>query len=229
MRFLLVVITLGLVLADSSATSAQSLKERLGRGLSKVREGAENFGEGAGNVAESVGETLDSTADLVTGEPTPEETRDKLDNMADAALQRLFEEQADARSLFESSVGYAVFDTRKLTLVGLTGGGGRGVAVSPRNERIYMRMGTAGVGLSLGIGGFETQVVIMFEDEVRFQDFVTRGLDASAEAGAMFDEEKENLRVRFVDGRAFFFLTKRGWKIAASAAGTKYWPDRSLN
>ena len=80
-----------------------------------------------------------------------------------------------------------------------------------------------------GSGGFETQVAILFEDEWDFDEFVTMGYDATAEAGSMFGDEKAEIGVRFVDGRAIFVLTKQGWKVSATAAGTKYWADENLN
>ena len=92
-----------------------------------------------------------------------------------------------------------------------------------------MNMATAGVGMSLGLGGFETQVAILFQDEWDFDEFVTLGYDATAEAGSMFGDEKAEIGVRFVDGRAIFVLTKQGWKVSATAAGTRYWADANLN
>ena len=154
----------------------------------------------------------------------------RLSRASEAALTRLFVEQPEAADLFEMSAGYAVFDTRKLVLFGLAAGAGRGVAISRTDDkRIYMNMGTAGVGMSLGIGGFETQVVLLFQEEWDFNEFVTMGYDATAEAGTMFGEDKAEFGVRFVDGRAIFVLTKQGWKVSATAAGTKYWADQNLN
>lgn len=205
-----------LALTPAAASHAQSLRDRVKQGVSGV----------AGRIDESV----KSTADLMTNEPTVQETRAKLDSMVDETLARLFAEQPEAAALFDLSAAYAVFDTRKLVLLGLAAGGGRGVAVSRHDgRRIYMNMGTAGVGMSLGIGGFETQVVILFQGDWDFEDFVTRGYDATAEAGSMFGDEKADLGVHFVNGRAFFALTRQGWKVSATAAGTRYWPDASLN
>jgi hypothetical protein len=95
--------------------------------------------------------------------------------------------------------------------------------------RIYMNMATGGVGVSFGLGGFETQVVILFKDAWDFNEFVTQGYDATAEAGSMFGEQKAEFGVRFVDGRAIFHLTGQGWKVSATAAGTRYWIDQDLN
>ena len=209
---------------------AQTFRERLQQGVSKAQQGASAVQKGAADLADTIEGNVDSSVDLMTNEPTPQETRAKLDAMAGETLTRLFAEQPEAADLFELSAGYAVFDTRKLVLFGLAAGAGRGVAISRTDdERIYMNMGTAGVGMSLGIGGFETQVVLLFQDDWDFNEFVTMGYDATAEAGTMFGEDKAELGVRFVDGRAIFVLTKQGWKVSATAAGTKYWADQNLN
>ena len=224
----LAVVTMLMLTAVGS--HAQTLRERLQQGVSKAQQGASAVQKGAAGVADTIDQNVDSTVDLMTNEPTPEETRAKLDAMAGDTLTRLFAEQPEAADLFALSAGYAVFDTRKLVLFGLAAGGGRGVAVSRTgDQRIYMNMGTAGVGMSLGIGGFETQVVILFQQERDFDEFVTMGYDATAEAGTMFGEEKAEVAARFVYGRAIFYLTKQGWKVSATAAGTKYWADQNLN
>ena len=213
-----------LIVTLAAGSQAQSLRERMQQGASKVQ-------QGAAGAAGRIGESVDSSVDLMTNEPTPQETRAKLDAMADETLARLFAEQPEAAELFELSAGYAVFDTRKLVLFGLAAGAGRGVAVSRTEDarRIYMNMATGGVGMSLGLGGFETQVAILFKDVWDFDEFVAMGYDATAEAGSMFGDEKAEIGVRFVDGRAIFVLTKQGWKVSATAAGTKYWADQNLN
>lgn len=229
MKFGLVSVALALLVSVPTLAPAQSLKERMQSGLSQAKKGAEMVGQGAANVADRISDSVDSTVDLMTDEATPELTRAKLDAMAVETLARLFQDQPDALQLYDMSAGYAVFDTRKLALAGMTGGTGRGVAVSAEGDRTYMRMGMAGVSLSFGIGGFETQVIILFEDEPAFNEFVTTGYDATADAGSMFGEDTTSVGVHFVNGRALFFLTQQGWKISATTAGTKYWTDAALN
>lgn len=185
--------------------------------------------KGATNAVESVGEAVDSTADLVVDEGTPETSRAKINAMAEKALVRLFAEQPAAKPLFERSAGYAVFDVRKLTLK-VAGGFGRGVAVNRVDgARIYMNMAVAGVGRSFGFGGFESQLILLFETPDRFRSFVENGLDATAEGGTMFGDDKSEVAARFTDGKAVYVLTKKGWRVAASATGTKYWRDGDLN
>ncbi|MBO9412358.1 MULTISPECIES: hypothetical protein [unclassified Ruegeria] len=92
-----------------------------------------------------------------------------------------------------------------------------------------MNMATGGVGAALGIGGFETQIVILFETPGDFPKFFNDGYDATAESGVMFGEEKAGETVRFIDGRSIFVLTKKGWRVATNATGTKYWRAPDLN
>lgn len=186
-------------------------------------------GEVAGKATGAVKETVDSTTEALSDEATPEATRAKLDTMAETTLARLFKEEPGSRALFDRSAGYAVFDKREASFY-VVAGYGRGVAVDAKTgTRVYMKMATTGAGLSFGLGGFASQLVILFEDGKGFQEFAVRGLDATAGVGAMVGEDKEELGLRFDDGKAVFVLTGKGWKIAAKLTGSRYWPDESLN
>lgn len=92
-----------------------------------------------------------------------------------------------------------------------------------------MKMATAGAGLSFGLGGFASQLVILFENSSEFAKFVAQGLDATAEVGAMAGDDKDQLALRFNEGKAVFVLTGKGWKIAAKLTGSRYRPDDELN
>lgn len=211
----------------SNAAHADGLGEKILGGLQK---GADKVGEGASNIAGAVEGSIASTKELFSSDENPSETRARLDTTSESSLTRLFDEHPDAVALFEQSAGYAVFDVRKVTLVGFSGGAGRGVAVDRTTaQRTYMNMTTGGVGLALGIGGFESQMVVLFEDAGNFASFVTQGFDASANAGTMFGDEKSDLEIEFRNGRAVFVLTKKGWRVAASATGSTFWPDQKLN
>ncbi len=201
---------------------------------SKVKKGASNTGEAIGNTATGVGDmlgdTITSTTNMVSDEETPELTRQRIDDVATKTLELLFAVNGEAKALYDLSFGYAVFDARQLTVVGATAGYGRGVAVAKETgARTYMNMGTGGVGISLGIGGFDRKIIVLFEEGALFHQFVDNGYDATAQAGAMVGDDKDSQEVRFVDGRSIFVLTNKGWKVSASAAGTKYWKDTDLN
>ena len=203
--------------------AAQTLREKIAAGAAKTAGVVKN-------TAKAVDNTVHSTVDLAKGEATPQLTREKLDGMAEVSLTRLFSENPAAAAQFETSAGYAVFDSRKSVLLGVTAGFGRGVAVpKPDGARTYMKMATGGVGFAFGIGGFETQVVILFETPEAFDTFVRYGYDSSGQTGAAMGDDIVQQTVRFTDGRSIFVLGKKGWRVSATAAGTKYWPDPALN
>ncbi|WP_171121571.1 MULTISPECIES: hypothetical protein [unclassified Ruegeria] len=209
--------------------------------LDKIKKGAENTANAIGRGAESVGntvekgvsavdDTIDSTADLMSNEATPEETRAKLDVMANEVLTQLMAENPEAQALYDVSAGYAVFDSRKVTVFPVSAGYGRGVAVSKETgQHTYMNMGTGGVGAAIGIGGFETKFVILFETQADLDKFIDYGYDATAQSDAMYGEERTDETLRFTDGRSFFVLSKKGWRVSAGASGTKYWKSPELN
>lgn len=217
-----------------AASGAQGILNRIEEGAGKAADaigrGAGKVGQAAGKGIDKVGDSIDSTIDLATNEETPAHTRAKLDAMADQTLDRLLAENPAAAAMFETCAGYAVFDSRKVSVFPVSAGFGRGVAVSrPEGMRTYMNMGTGGVGAAIGIGGFETQFVIMFETPADFTGFVVNGYDATAETGAMYGDDRSDETLRFVDGRSFFVLGKKGWRVNANATGTKYWRAPDLN
>jgi hypothetical protein len=182
-----------------------------------------------GTIVEKTGETITSTADMVTEDGSPDEVRAKIDTMASAALSEAFVENKDIETLFGQSAGYAVFDARNI-IMGVSAGYGRGVAVSnATQQRTYMKMASGGVGWSVGLGGFATKVIMLFETEPDYSEFVTHGFDGTTSAGAMVGDETIDESLRFVDGKTVFVLTGKGLKLSASAVGTKYWADPELN
>lgn len=153
--------------------------------------------------------------------------RERLDKMAQESLDRLFAQAAESRSLYDRSVAYAVFDVTKVSL-GVTGGGGTGVAVDKgTGARTYMHMGTG--GLNLGLGGQVFQLVFLFADGRTFQQFLDVGWDASASANAVAGRAGANAEASFTNGLAVYTLTEAGLMLQVDLSGTKYWKSRKLN
>ena len=227
---LLLVLAPPLAGAESALDSLKEGAAKAAKAVGDTTKGAvDAAGEAAGKATGAVKGTVDSTKESLSDEATPAATRAKLDAMAQTTLRRLFAEEPGSRALFDRSAGYAVFDKREASFY-VVAGYGRGVAVDAKTgARVYMKMATTGAGLSFGLGGFASQLVILFEDSASFKAFVAEGLDASAGVGAMAGEEKEQLGVRFTDGKAVFVLTGKGWKVAAKLTGSRYWPDEALN
>jgi lipid-binding SYLF domain-containing protein len=150
-----------------------------------------------------------------------------INAMARETLDIVLTNRAEAKALFEKSYGYAVFDNTKVTL-GLSGGGGRGVAVvRSTGQKTYMKMGTGGLALGLGVKKY--QVVFLFETEARFRQFVDNGWQADAGASASFGHNATGSQVNFVNGMSVYQITEKGVSLEADIAGTKYWKDKKLN
>jgi len=156
-----------------------------------------------------------------------EAKRDVIDAMARETLDTILTNRPEAKALFEKSYGYAVFDNTKVALV-LSGGGGRGVAVVRKTgQRTYMKMGTGGLALGLGVKKY--QLVFLFQTEARFRQFVENGWQADAGASASFGRNATGTQVNFVNGMAVYQITEKGVSLEVDIAGTKFWQDKKLN
>jgi len=164
---------------------------------------------------------VSAPAVLAQGDDKKSKKRGKIDARSSEVLDQVLGESANAKELYEKAMGYAVFDNTKVAL-GVSGGGGSGVAVNKSTStRTYMKMGTAGVGF--GIGAKKYQVIMLFENEKVFQNFVEKGWQADAQAGAAAGTKGAAAKTTFHDGIAVFVRTKKGLMASADVSGTKYW------
>jgi lipid-binding SYLF domain-containing protein len=151
----------------------------------------------------------------------------KINEVADETLQTLFKENAKAKDLYDKAVGWAVFDNTKVAF-GLSGGGGNGVAVNKATgKKTYMKMGTGGVGLGIGVNKY--QIVFLFQDERTLQNFIDKGWQADAGATAAAGKNAAEAKTDFTNGLAIYQLTEKGLMLNADIAGTKYWKNDNLN
>ncbi|MCP4826148.1 MAG: hypothetical protein GY892_18845 [Shimia sp.] len=219
---------------DKVKKGAENTGEVIGQGVEAtgdaIGKGAKAIGSTVERGAKGVGEAISSTDELLSNEETAEATRARLDVMSDEIVAVLLAQNPQADAIYQKSAGYAAFDSRKVTIFPLTTGYGRGVAVAKdTGARTYMNMGTGGLGASLGIGGFATQFVILFETQADFELFVINGYDATAGGGAQVGGDKSTDEVRFTQGQSVFVLDKERWRMNGSLEGTKYWRSPELN
>ncbi len=152
---------------------------------------------------------------------------DEIVKSAEEALNDLFKEKPKAKELYDNSYGWAAFNNMKLAF-GFSGGGGDGVAqVKATGEKTYMKMGTVGVGIGLGINKYN--LVFLFQDAKTFNSFVEKGWQADAGATAAAGKEAADLKTDFVNGMAIYQMTEKGLMANADIAGTKYWKNKKLN
>jgi lipid-binding SYLF domain-containing protein len=161
-----------------------------------------------------------------------EEKRQKTRDMSNEVLERLYSDRPETRNEIENSIGYAVFNNLGVNVVFISGGGGKGVAYNQKNgKETFMKMGTAGVGLGLGVKDF--RAVFVFHDEKAFNNFVEKGWDFSGEADAAANSGKKGGELSGASTLSrkvnVYQYTEAGLALQATLRGTKYWKDKKLN
>jgi len=151
-----------------------------------------------------------------------------IDTRSQTTINDLLESNDSAKRLYAEAAGYAVFAATKVGGFLVTGAGGSGVVVNKSTgTRVYMRMGSGGIGF--GIGAQQYDLVIMFEDAPHLERFMDGGWDSSATAQAAAGREGINLTSSFIDGVAFFQITDKGLIAIADVSGTRFWVAETLN
>jgi len=152
--------------------------------------------------------------------------RAEIKAMSDATLAELRKDPAAAK-LLGVSYGQAVFDTTKGGFI-VTGAGGTGVATRKGDrDPVYMHMGEGGIGL--GAGGEKYKLVLIFENEGVYKQFVDGQFKAGASAQAQAGREGAAAVGKFDNGVAIYRLNEKGLIAQADVTGVKFWPSDKLN
>jgi lipid-binding SYLF domain-containing protein len=218
------VFTTVLVMANGTLNASSLFDKAKDLGSAAVDKGKE-IGSTAVDI---VDETATSAGKAISGEKeSPEVARAQIDQMEAATLKRLFAESPEARERYDTAPAYAVFDSRKMSLL-ITTAFGSGVAVNRESgERVYMKMAEGGV--NYGAGAQLYQVIFLFPTLGSYQDFVNKGWDAGAGADAVAGKDDENLGLRLPDGTSVYKLNEKGIALSATLTGTRYWKWDELN
>jgi lipid-binding SYLF domain-containing protein len=198
------------------------------------KEGAKSIGDAVGYVGETVGDTasavgttVKSAGKSIAGTNDPIATRKNIDEVAVETLKNVFSKSKSAKSLFKQSYGYAVFDSRKFSVL-ITTGKGVGVAVAkPTGARTYMHVASAGVNVGAGVHFY--QGLFLFENKRAFDSFVNSGWQADATASAVLGRSSLEAQAKFTNGMAYYQLSDTGIILDANLTGTKYWKSKELN
>jgi len=199
-----------------------------------VRDAARAVGGAVGYVGESVGDTVSAVggtvkdaAETITGQYDPAQTKREIDAVAKSTLDTVLAQGKGAKALYEKSYGYAVFDSRKASLL-LTTGKGIGVAVrKDSGARTYMHVATAGVNIGAGVQFY--QGLFLFENKAAFDAFVDKGWQADATASAKLGRKALEAQAKFTNGMAYYQVSDTGIMLDADITGTKYWKSKELN
>jgi len=162
----------------------------------------------------------------------PDQKRANIQKMKTETLAKLYQEEPSSRSHIGEAVGYGVFSNVGVNLILLSGGGGWGVVHANKTGKdTYMNMGSAGIGLGLGVKDFRG--VFVFTSQGALDQFVEGGWDGSAQAdAAAVATGKGGAWAGAVDvapGIKLYQMTENGLALQATVQGTKYWKDGELN
>ncbi len=159
------------------------------------------------------------------------EKRAEIDEMAEGMLKELYKLKPLAKDQIKKAAGYAVFSNVGVNLVIASFAGGKGVVVDKKDRRTYMKMGSAGLGLGLGVKDF--RAVFVFRTREKLDAFVEKGWDfgGQVDAAAKSDDKGAALAAAetAVPDVEIYQITKNGLALQATLQGTKYWRDKDLN
>ncbi len=160
------------------------------------------------------------------------EQQDSLRNMANQALTQLYSNNPGAQSVVTTASGYAVFSDIGFKLIYAGGSKGKGIAVNnATGQETFMKMMELQPGLGLGAEKF--WLVFVFETPAAFNNFVTSGWEAGANAMLA---AKSQTRGGAIAGAVtvaqdvyLYQLTEKGLMVGISVTGAKYSRDEELN
>jgi lipid-binding SYLF domain-containing protein len=161
-----------------------------------------------------------------------ETKRAEIRKMAADTLAQLYKAEPGTRGKIANAAGYGVFSNFGLTILFLGGAGGKGlVHDNAARKDTFMNMGQAQIGI--GLGGQKYKAVFIFKDRKTLQNFVEKGWEAGAQAGAAAKAGKsgaaDTVGTSVHEGIEIYQLTEAGALLAGTIAGTKYWKDADLN
>ncbi|MBW7894447.1 MAG: hypothetical protein H3C27_04970 [Opitutaceae bacterium] len=160
--------------------------------------------------------------------------REKIRTMRDEVLKELYQHKPELKSRINKAEGYAVFSNVGVNLLIASFAGGHGVVVEDgllKDTETFMKMGSAGLGLGLGVKDF--RAVFVFTDKAKLRDFIDKGWDFSGQVDAAAKSDTKGGAIggsgSALPGVEVYQLTKNGLALQATLQGTKYWKDKELN
>lgn len=160
------------------------------------------------------------------------EKRAEIRKMRSETLARLYKLHPAAKGKIGAAYGYAVFSNAGVNLIFASIAAGRGIAHNNKSGKdIYMKMGSAGIGLGLGVKDFRG--IFIFKSKKAFDDFVNDGWEGGAHADAVArgggKGGSAEGAITVSKDMELYQLTEMGLALEATIQGTKYFKDDELN
>lgn len=175
--------------------------------------------------------TLALLVPAALAKPGVRERQNDIREMRDAVLADLYKEKPELKARIKKAAGYAAFSNVGVNLVIASFAGGKGIVVDRQGRETFMKMGSAGIGLGLGVKDFRG--IFIFHDKDKLDAFVAKGWDFSGQADATAKSDKKGGQLagagNITEGVELYQFTKNGLALQATLQGTKYWKDKDLN
>jgi lipid-binding SYLF domain-containing protein len=174
--------------------------------------------------------TLISVVSL--GADKKQDNQQKVRQMSEDVLRRLYKAEPDAQKQIATSAGYAVFSNHGVKILVAGSGNGKGIAVNNRTkEETFMKMLEIQDGPGFGVKKFS--VIFVFENQQGLNSFVNSGWDFGGQstAAAKASDKGDGLQgaVSVSPGLWLYQLTDSGLALDLTAKGTRYYKDGDLN
>ncbi|MBL0353552.1 MAG: hypothetical protein IPP03_13180 [Dechloromonas sp.] len=155
------------------------------------------------------------------------EKREKILNMANKALTRLYAQNPGVRKEIEQAAGYGVFDITTINAVLLVGAKGPGV-IFDNKTKTHTFMTSMRVGTGPGLGYQELYQIFVFKskealDQFKVSDKVGGDLMASTTVGTKAEQISANPYI------TVYQLSEKGYALQANYGGAVYMVDPDLN
>jgi len=161
-----------------------------------------------------------------------EQQQDSVRDMVSQTLAQLYKTHPAAKDIIANSAGYAVFSDFGFKAIFMGGAGGKGLAVdNATKQETFMKMAEFQPGLGLGAARF--RVVFIFDTPEAFNNFVTSGWEAGANAMATAKTKTEGGAlagaVTVSKGVRMIQLDDKGLIAGVSLTAAKFYKDKELN
>jgi lipid-binding SYLF domain-containing protein len=160
------------------------------------------------------------------------EQQNSIRSMVSKTFSELYQKNSATKDAIAKAAGYAVFSDFGFKVMWLGGAGGSGLAVNNvTQQEIFMKMVEFQPGLGLGAAKF--RLVFVFETPEAFNNFVTSGWEAGANAMASAKTKTEGGAlagaVTVSKDVKMFQLNDEGAIAGVSLTAAKYYKDKELN
>jgi lipid-binding SYLF domain-containing protein len=153
-------------------------------------------------------------------------------DMASGARAELTKSNPGVQKEMDNAAGWAVFETVQTQLLITATANGFGLAHNNKDQKEYYMKGL-GLGAGLGVGIKSSKVIVIFETDEVFNQFVFKGwsfgASGTATAKAVNVEGEAVGRHNFANGVKTYIWTKNGLMAGVSLKGSKVWLDKDLN